>query len=116
MIKNFFIIAIRNFKKQKAFSFFNVLGLALGIACGLLLTSHIREELSYEKAFPKHDRIFRMVTTEWSKSSPPLAAELKKYFPEIQSTARFAQKMISVVSTSFNTQAEVRGYYADSSA
>lgn len=115
MLRNFFKTAIRNLFRQKAYSLFNLVGLSLGIACGLLLTLHIKEELSYEKSFSKHDRIYRMVTTEWSKSSPPLAGELMKYFPEIKSTARFAQRGISVVNTAFNTQGKSLGLFADSS-
>src|SRR3954462_14356981 len=98
-MKNFFKVAFRNLFRQKSYSLFNLAGLALGISCGLLLSLHIREELSYEKSFPKHDRIYRMVTTEWSKSSPPLASEMMKYFPEIKSTARFAERGTGVVNT-----------------
>jgi putative ABC transport system permease protein len=115
-MKNFFKVAIRNIFRQKLYSLFNLVGLALGISCGLLLSLHIREELSYEKNFPKHDRIYRMVTTEWSKSSPPLAAEMMKAFPEIKSTARFAEAGTNVVSTEQGKQTESAGLFADSSS
>ena len=116
MLRNFFKIALRNLFRQKAYSLFNLVGLALGIACGLLLTLHIKEELSYEKSFSKYDRICRMVTTEWSKSQPPLAGDLVKYFPEIKSIARFSERGTQVVNTVFNTQSEGRGFFADPSA
>jgi putative ABC transport system permease protein len=116
MIRNFFRIALRNLFRQRAYSLFNLIGLALGIACGLLLTLHIKEELGYEKSFSKHNRIYRMVSTEWSKSSPPMAAEMMKYFPEIKSIARFSSRGKTVVNTRFNTQAEANGFFADSTA
>jgi putative ABC transport system permease protein len=116
MLKNFFKIAFRNLFRQKAYSLFNLVGLSLGIACGLLLTLHIKQELSYEKSFSKHDRIYRMVNTEWSKSQPPLAGELQKYFPEIKSITRFSQGSSNVVNTTFDTQTEAGGYCADPSA
>src|SRR6185295_13104275 len=103
-MKNFFKVAIRNIFRQKLYSFFNLIGLALGISCGLLLSLHIKEELSYEKNFPKHDRIYRMVTTEWSKSSPPLAGEMMKYFPEISSTSRFSEAGLNVINTEQDKQ------------
>ena len=115
MITNYFKIAFRNLIKQKAYSLFNLLGLALGISCGLLLTLHIKEELSYEKDFPKHDRIYRVVTTEWSKSSPPLAGEMIKFFPEIKSIVRFADRGTRVANSAIDRQAEISGYFADSS-
>ena len=115
MIKNYFKIALRNLFKQKVYSLFNLLGLSLGISCGLLLTLHIKEELSYDKDIPKHDRIYRVVSTEWSKSSPPLAGEMMKFFPEIKSIARFASRGTQVANSNIDKQAEVSGYYADSS-
>jgi putative ABC transport system permease protein len=115
-MRNFFKLALRNIFRQKLYSFLNLIGLALGISCGLLLSLHIREELSYEKSFPKHDRIYRMVTTEWSKSSPPLAAEMMKSFPEIKSTARFSEAGLNVINTEQEKQTEGSGLFADSSA
>lgn len=115
-MKSFFKVALRNVFRQKLYSLFNLAGLALGISCGLLLSLHIREELSYEKSFPKNDRIYRMVTTEWSKSSPPLAGEMMKYFPEIKSAARFAERGTDVVNTEQGKQTESQGFFADSSS
>lgn len=115
MFRNYFKTAWRNLFRQKTYSLFNLFGLAIGISCGLLLTLHIREELSYEKSFPKHKRIYRVVNTEWAKSSPPLAGEMMKYFPEIQSTARFATRGTQVVNAGPQKQGESKGYFADSS-
>jgi putative ABC transport system permease protein len=115
-MKNFFKVAFRNIFRQKLYSFFNLIGLALGISCGLLLSLHIKEELSYEIDFPKHDRIYRIVTTEWSKSSPPLAGEMMKYFPEIKSAARFSERGTDVVNTEQGKQSEASGYFVDSSS
>ncbi|MFI5154529.1 MAG: hypothetical protein ACHQET_14425, partial [Chitinophagales bacterium] len=106
MFKNFIKTSIRNLFRQKGYSLINLVGLALGIGCGLLLSLHVKEELSYEKEFPKHDRIYRVVSTEWSKSSPTLAGEMMKYFPEIASISRFAQRGRDVVNTTINTQTE----------
>ncbi|MDJ1485506.1 permease prefix domain 2-containing transporter [Cytophagaceae bacterium YF14B1] len=114
MFRNYFKIALRNLLKQKAYSLFNLLGLSLGITCGLLLTLHIKEELSYEKNIPNHNRIFRVANTEWSKSSPPLAGEMIKFFPEIKSITRFASLGTQVVNTEDDKQGESVGFFADS--
>src|ERR1700733_7027944 len=116
MLKNYFKIALRNLFRQKAYSILNLVGLSLGISCGLLLALHIKEELSYDKNFPKHELIYRMVTTEWSKSSPPLAGEMLKYFPEIKSIARFSDAGATVVNTVDGKKGEWHGYFADSTA
>ena len=116
MLKNFFKVARRNLFRQKTYSILNVLGLSLGITCILLLSLHIREELSYDKNFPKHEEIYRVCTTDWSKSSPPLAGEMMKAFPEIKSFARFASDGDNVLHTVDGKSARLRGYFADSSA
>jgi putative ABC transport system permease protein len=116
MIRNYFKTAWRNLFRQRTYSLFNLLGLSLGISCALLLTLHIKEELSYEKGFSKHERIYRFATTEWSKSSPSLAGELLKYFPEIKSITRFADAGTSVVNYGPEKKAESKGLFADSTA
>jgi putative ABC transport system permease protein len=115
MLKNFLKLATRNLVRSGTYSLLNILGLSLGIACILLLGLHIKEELSYDKAFPKHDRIYRVGTTQWSKSSPPLAGEMTKYFPEINSIARFSDDGSNVFHTIDNKTANLSGYFADSS-
>lgn len=115
MLKNYLKIAWRNILRYKANSLFNLLGLSLGIVCTLFLTLYIKEELNYDRSFPKHESIYRMVYTEWSKSAPPLAEGLKNYFPEIEHTTRFAQAGTKVVRTNDNNQVEIEGFYTDSS-
>ena len=44
MLKNFFKVAVRNLWKQKGYSFLNIFGLALGMACSLLILLWIRDE------------------------------------------------------------------------
>jgi putative ABC transport system permease protein len=116
MLKNFFIVACRNLLRQKTYSLLNFIGLSLGIACLLLLSLHIREELSYDKNFPQHDRIYRVVSTEWSKSSPPLAGEMMKYFPEIKTITPFSDNGQTVYHNDAGKNALVSGYFADSSS
>jgi putative ABC transport system permease protein len=115
MLKTFFTSAFRNLIRHKTYSLLNILGLSLGIACILLLGLHVKEELSYDKNFPKHDRIYRVVSTEWSKSSPPLAVELMKYFPEISTIARFSDDGESIFHTVDGKKGIMKGYLADSS-
>ena len=116
MLKNFLKVAVRNILRHKTYSLLNVLGLSLGIACILMLSLHIREELSYDKNFPRHDRIYRVGTTTWSKSSPPLAGEMMKAFPEIKSIARFADDGENIFHTLDGKSTRLKGYLADSSA
>jgi len=61
MIKNYFKIAIRQFRKQKMYAAIKIGGFAFSIAACLLIALYIRNELSYDKSYPDANRIFRVV-------------------------------------------------------
>jgi putative ABC transport system permease protein len=115
MLKNHFRVAFRNILKQKAYNALNAIGLATGIAAGLIIALHIQEELSYEKDFDGYQHIYRVHEDQWAKSSPPMALEMQSFFPRMEAIARFASNGTRVVSTEYNNPGQVTGYYADSS-
>jgi putative ABC transport system permease protein len=96
MIKENLKIAWRVLKRQKLYSFLNITGLGVSLACLLLILFHVRTELGYESGFPKADRIFRVrtdsvygsTTRNWASSAPAMGTELAKEFPEIEAVAR----------------------------
>ena len=61
MFKNYFKIAYRNFLNQKVYSTVNVVGLAIGLACSLLIYLYIQDELSYDTMHSKADRTYRVL-------------------------------------------------------
>lgn len=61
MLKNYLKIAFRSLLKDKFFSFLNVTGLAIGIACCLLIVTYVRYELSFDKHFENQENIYRVV-------------------------------------------------------
>lgn len=64
MIKNYIKIAWRNLKRNKAYAAISVIGLALGIACGILIFTLITYHLSFDTFHKDPDRVFRLYT-EW---------------------------------------------------
>jgi putative ABC transport system permease protein len=96
MLKNYFKIAWRNIEKQKAFSFINIFGLAVGIAAFWLITLYVTDEWSYDRYNTKADRIFRVVQHgQWNGgkfdlavTSPPYAPTLKADFPQVEEAVR----------------------------
>jgi ABC-type antimicrobial peptide transport system permease subunit len=62
MFKNYLQIAFRNLWRNKSYFFINVLGLALGIGCSLLLYSLVTYQLSFDTFHPHSDRIYRLIT------------------------------------------------------
>ena len=86
MFKNYIKIAFRNLLKQKLFSFINIFGLGFGIACVLLITLYVNEELSYDQFHDNADDIYRIswVTDNPQTRTPhPMALAMTKDFPQV---------------------------------
>jgi len=101
MFKNYLIIAFRNIKKYKIYSFINISGLAIGMACCFLIVLFIQDELSYDRYHAKADRIYRLVDSfdsegelsrDFALSSAPFAPTLKQDFPEVEDAVRIVPK------------------------
>ncbi len=88
---HYFKTAFRNFNRHRLFTLANLSGLAISMAISFMIFLHVDQELSYEKDFPKYDRIYRMATYRWAKSAPRQAEEFQKYFTEVKNTCRFVE-------------------------
>ena len=114
MIRNYLRIAFRNIFKQKLYNALNAVGLATGIAAGLIIALHIKEELSFDRQYPHYENIYRVHNFGWAKSSPRLAIEMSA-MSQFDVIGRFAGDGTHVVKSEENVPGEVTGYYADSS-
>jgi putative ABC transport system permease protein len=92
MFKSYLKISFRNLVRQKGYSFINISGLAIGMACCLLLLAYIFSELSYDKYHEKSDRVYRLCSDfkiagnnlNIPKSSAKIVDVLKQNYPEIE--------------------------------
>lgn len=93
MIKNYLLVAFRNISKNKAFSFINVFGLAVGMAACLLILQYVVFELSYDNFHTKKDRIYRVtqdrfnngkLSTQWAGGAFAPGNAFKANFPEVE--------------------------------
>jgi putative ABC transport system permease protein len=88
MIRNYLKVAIRNFSRNKVFSFINITGLSIGMAVTMLIGLWIRDEISYNKQFENYDRIAQVMQTQsfngelgTQDALPfPIGEQLKKEF------------------------------------
>ncbi len=87
MLKNYVKITLRHLGRYKAYSFINISGLAIGMACCMLILLWVQDELSYDKFHEKADDIYRLTTATpnsvWASSPWALMPTLKQNFPEI---------------------------------
>lgn len=60
MLRNFFVLTIRNLMKNSVYSFINIAGLAIGIACTILILLWVFDELTYDRFLPKADRLYQV--------------------------------------------------------
>src|SRR5690606_38755177 len=120
MLRNYFLIAWRNIRKNKIFSLINILGLSIGIAACLLITQYVMHELSYDNYHTKKDRIFRLkqdrfdkgvLSTEWAYGCSAIGQALKDNFPEVEEYVRMRQGM-EVLSYGDVFFKEEKAYYA----
>src|ERR1700761_7572745 len=96
MIKNYIKIAWRNLIINKVSSIINISGLAIGLACVLLIGMYVRDELSYDRFFKDANRIYRvnldgkMGNEQFvvGHTPPPAGAALQNNYPEIESYTR----------------------------
>jgi putative ABC transport system permease protein len=122
MIKNLLLIALRNFKRDFAYTLLNILGLTIGISFSLFLIFYIRDELSFDRYNQKADRIYRVVSyihekdknTNWAITQFPMGPTLKKDFPEVEEMVRFTGRERTLFKQGNNNFYETKIYYADS--
>ncbi|MDE2845612.1 MAG: ABC transporter permease [Gemmatimonadota bacterium] len=96
MLRNYLTIALRNLLRHKGYSAINVLGLAIGIACCILIMLYVQDELSYDRYHEKRDRIYRLAESATVAGRPieaaitpaPWAPVLKEEYPEIERITR----------------------------
>ena len=98
MLRNYLKIAIRNLARHKFISFINLFGLTIGLACCLLITIYILNELSYDRYHTNAKNIYRVtrdfnnsegvVSLRLSTVSPPFGYYLPTDFPEIRKMTR----------------------------
>jgi putative ABC transport system permease protein len=92
MLKNYFVIAWRNLKRNKVFSVINISGLSIGIAASLLLFIIVSYEMSYEQFQKNYNNIYHVVTqinfSDGASYNPgiayPALAALRTEMPDIQ--------------------------------
>ena len=94
MLRNYLKIAWRNIIGNPLFSAINVIGLAIGLACCIIITLFVRHELSYDKHWDNAERTYRVTRDFFSNNlelaavAPPIAPLLQDDFSEIEDATR----------------------------
>ena len=120
MISNYFRIAWRNLARNKVFSAINILGLALGLACSLVIILWVRDERSVDGFHANNKYLYQVYTRESFDgkvnggylTQGPLAAELKRVEPEVAYACSFQDYPPPVTFQSGEKIVKMNGAYA----
>ena len=122
MLRNYLVIALRNVRKHKGYAVLNISGLALGIACFLLILLYVQDERAYDRFYEQADQIYRVAIHEvtptsdaWYPLTPfPLAATLAADYPEVLHATRVRTRRSYAVQYEDHLFDEARIHRADS--
>jgi len=96
MLKNYLKITWRNIKNHKVYSFINILGLAVGMACCILILLWVQDELSFDKFHANYDRICsthpELEDTKYYSNPLAMGPLLKEKHPEISTVVRYSSR------------------------
>ncbi|GAB5519449.1 MAG: ABC transporter permease [Rhodothermales bacterium] len=97
MLGNYLTVALRHLRKHAAYTFINVSGLALSLACALLVVAYVQDERSYDRFHPSADRLYRIAEdvqprgsaiVHDARTAPALLPWLQDEVPGVEAVAR----------------------------
>jgi len=97
MLKNYFLVALRTFRRNKTFSFINIIGLAIGISASLVIYLLVQFDFSFDKFEKDSARIYRVTSHgknqggawQYPNVSEPMGAAAKKEVAGLEIIAPF---------------------------
>jgi len=96
MLKNYIKITWRNIRNNKIYSFINIMGLAVGMACCILILLWVQDELNFDKFHENYSDIYRTIPElqgiKYFSNPLALAAVFKEQYPEVRQIARFCSR------------------------
>jgi len=105
MLKNYFKTAIRNLWKNKVFSLINIMGLALGLACSLLIMLWVNDEYHVDAFHKNGAQLFSVYEKQYRDGEVSafyggpgiMADEMKRVLPEVQYATNYAWNELSTL-------------------
>ena len=106
MLKNMFLIALRNALRHQQFTFLNIIGLSIGLTACLLIGLYVQDEYKFDKHYQDLDRIYRvnmpMIWGDWeeefSSTGPNVAIAMQEDLPEFEHVTRLHEPTIDYLS------------------
>jgi putative ABC transport system permease protein len=106
MIGNYFIVAFRNLVRHKLYSFINIAGLTVGLACAIFIILFVRDQLSYDRWIPGTEYLYRLEETVTLPGKPPKRSAMTPFIasqamldqiPEVQARTRLTRQSTTIL-------------------
>ena len=123
MFKNFFKTTFRSLWKNKGYSFLNIFGLAIGIACAGLIFLWVEDEVSYDNNNIKKDRLYLVKTNNkvdegvftHSSTAVLMGPSLQATIPGVANTCRTTEDGTSFLFSIGDKSVNASGMFAEPS-
>lgn len=119
MLKSYLLIALRSLQRNKLHAFINIVGLAIGMTCCILITLFVQFELNYDRQNKDADNLYRLVVNleanNWAISAFPIGGILKDNFAEVEKYTRIKPSEIFVRQAERDIKNKEMVFFADSS-
>ena len=105
LLRHYLVTASRNLVKHKLYSFINIVGLSVGLACAIFIVLFLRDEISYDRWIPGSSNLYRLELTfhlpgqpPWPLASAPFPVlrAMQEEIPEVQATAHLLPEPMTV--------------------
>jgi putative ABC transport system permease protein len=105
LFRHYLVAASRNLVKHKLYSFINIAGLSVGLACAIFITLFLRDEVSYDRWIPDSANLYRAEVTfhapgrapfSYATTPFPLLRAMQDTFPEVKATTHLVPEPMTV--------------------
>jgi putative ABC transport system permease protein len=105
MFRHYLVTALRNFARHKLYSFINVAGLSIGLACAILIALFVRDEVSYDRWIPDSSNLYRLELTfhlpgraPWRLATAPfpILSAMQEQIPEVRAVTHLVPEAMTV--------------------
>jgi putative ABC transport system permease protein len=105
MLRNYLVTALRNLTRHKLYSFINIGGLSIGLACAILIALFVRDELSYDRWIPDSANLYRLELTfhlngraPWplAQAPFPVLGAMQARIPEVRAVTHLVPEQMTV--------------------
>src|SRR5215218_4581212 len=106
MFRNYLVTALRNIFRHKLYSFINIAGLAIGLACVIFVILFVRSELSYDKWIPDTQNLYRIELSVYVPAGDrldmavipfPMPAAMRDEIPEVTGMMRLNPETMTLI-------------------